>query len=128
MHLRFLNLHIAQVHDRHPVHHCPHCRGPYATTNDLNEHILQDHRNDLKPYQCNQCPCSFSTQMTLRLHISEIHTQVLRACDSCGFQTQFEGAFVRHMEDVHQVIIKFEGRVDSYSAREARTIGFIPGI
>lgn len=40
---RYLNLHVRQLHDRLPVHHCPHCRNAYGRVKDLNDHIHRAH-------------------------------------------------------------------------------------
>lgn len=140
--VRFLHLHIRQVHDRLPAHHCPHCRSPFGRVQDVDDHIRQIH-NDRRTYACDQCTSSYQSATVLAIHVAEAHgvrrrrsqlsianlSQVVRRCSMCDFHTVHDDAFVSHLRQTHSVQVMPGVAMDNgpYQAAERRTVGFLPG-
>lgn len=141
---RFLHLHIRQVHDRLPAHHCPHCRSPFGQVSDVDAHIRAEH-SERRTYACDSCTCSFVSATLLALHVRDAHqtqpmlrhqsdcrnfSQVVRKCSMCAFQTTRHHVFVAHLELMHAVKVLPSppaGNDGPYQAAERRTVGFISG-
>ena len=64
-----------------------------------------------KPFQCEQCDSSFSTQYHVKRHTESVHLKVknfkCNATDACSFSSYASGDLRRHIDSVHQKIMDF---------------------
>ena len=68
---RYLDLHIATVHEGQRPYSCEHCDKSFAAKKSLKAHIESFHEK--RRHICEVCGASFSHTGTLKYHIEKIH-------------------------------------------------------
>lgn len=83
------------------VHRCD-CGKAYVTKSALGFHIRSVHLG-LRPYQCDECPMSFSCKQTLVIH-KRFHSNTLPfECCICSKQTRTVWNLHRHYSQAHRM-------------------------
>ena len=98
-----LKLHIENVHIGE-VHHCDQCIKEYKSQEQLKEHLLAKHGDDIS-YLCSQCDSRYTSRMNLKRHIQNTHEGSFKyTCNvsvDCDYQTLSQGDLKEHKKLNH---------------------------
>lgn len=50
------------------VHDCEYCNDSFETKSELNNHVMNLHKNELRTYDCDQCSLNFPLESMLKSH------------------------------------------------------------
>ena len=86
----------SRVHDENYEHRCKYCYSPFKTKVDKITHE-QTHLSEEKPYECPECPETFSTNKRRRVHL-EVHGGPKQLeCHICALPFYRKRALERHL-------------------------------
>ena len=104
---RYLDLHIATVHEGQRPYSCEHCDKSFASKKSLKAHIESFHEK--RRHICEVCGASFSHKGTLKYHIEKNHDKKSKPkqshlCNICGKDYPLKLSLAMHIRRFHEGI------------------------
>lgn len=106
-----LEFHMTADHKGCRPYRCEFCARRYANLTSLDVHILEEHTNRLKPYECTSCLASFPMKKELIEHIRSEHGQ--------KYICQFCVKYFRSVNQLRRHVRTHTGPFNSASTRNA---------
>lgn len=84
---------------------CSECNRGFNIGRDLKIHLLS-HSVNPRPFQCDQCPKTYSRKQILEQHLLEVHLNDVLRCVKCDFTTKRKNSLLVHKK-VHSTTKPF---------------------
>lgn len=98
----YLREHIEAVHKKTKNYTCESCAASFYSKTQLTNHCLRNHSQagDEKP--CLECRKIFTNDLSLKLHMRNVHQPVKSMCSQCGKEYPNEVSLKKHVQCVHE--------------------------
>jgi len=97
----YLREHIEAVHRKTKNFICHSCSASFYSKTQLTNHCLRNH-SDGEQKPCPECNKMFTNDLSLKLHMRNVHQPVKSICSTCGKEYPNEVSLKKHIQCVHE--------------------------
>ena len=103
----YLREHIEAVHKKARNYFCETCAASFYSKTQLTNHCLRNHSDGVE-VACHECGKMFTNELSLKLHIRNVHQPVKSMCSQCGKKYPNEVSLKKHIQSVHEKLRPYQ--------------------